>query len=189
MTSNLLFVKIPARSLRSGVWHPGAVGLMSEPCHSRNFAGGVHRSFAPSLNSGLYDLLVLTYQNTVEIWPLCRLTRMHRHFKQHSARLSAQAQRGPFHSRRAWSTPTIPDANDSFRLDLRNYPEPGDEPLSDTQVLLRYLEPGFIARRLPPRVLLVGMTYLVSRLQVDLERGYRVIERSCLGSNISQGIS
>jgi hypothetical protein len=99
------------------------------------------------------------------------------------------ARRGLSHRLRAWSIHTIPDANVSFRLDLRNWGGSGDEPLSDTQVLLRYLEPGFIARRLPPRVLLVGTTYFVSRLQVDLERGYHVIERSCLGSNISQGIS
>lgn len=31
---------------------------------------GVHRSLAPSHNSRLYDLLVLTYHTAVEIWPL-----------------------------------------------------------------------------------------------------------------------
>lgn len=105
----------------------------------------------------------------------------------HSPWLSAP--RGLSRRLRAWSIHTIPDANESFPLDLLNWSGSGDDPLSDTQVLLRYLEPGFTAWRLPPRVLLVGMTYLVFKLQVDLERGYRVIERSCLGSNISLGIS
>lgn len=105
----------------------------------------------------------------------------------HSPWLSAP--RGLSRRLRLWSIHTIPDANVLFPPDLRNWSGFGDDTLSDTQVLLRYLEPGFTARRLPPRVLLVGITYLVFKLQVDLERGYRVIERSCLGSNISQGSS